>query len=901
MSTKTNSAKISLQQLESFLLAAAGTLRGSMDPSEYKEFIFGMLFIKRMSDEFDKKKDELAKKFSHLKEDAFAEIIEDKNSYGDTFFIPKQSRWHEGYVDDNKQQHPPLKDSKENIGERLNKAIDGIEDENTDVLNGVLKGNIDFNKTVGKNKRISDGTWKELIDVFNDDDFLLTNDNFEFPDLLGAAYEYLIKFFADSAGKKGGEFYTPNEVVRLLVQIIKPKENMEIYDPTVGSGGMLIQSSQYLEDQGGNPRKLVLYGQEKSGTVWSICMMNMILHNRPDAHIENGDTIEKPEHVENGQIKKFDRVIANPPFSQNYNKSEVTAVQRFPYGWAPEKGKKGDFMFVQHMIASLKPKGMMATIMPHGILFRSGIEKLIREGIVEEKIIEAIIGLPPSLFYGTSIPACILIINKNKPDELKEKIFIINADKEFGEGKSKNFLRPEDVEKIDYVFTNKIEIPNYSKLVDLSQIIDDDYNLNIRRYLDTTPAPNDEDVSSHLTGGIPISELEKNKDILQKFNFNLKTIFKTKTKTQYEFITEITDKEDLRNIIDSDSNVSKIYDSMDAKIKKWWKSASEDFSKIASSSKNKMKISEIRADLLDSLKKELLSIGILDEYQCSGVFVNWWKNSRYDLKTISSVGWSSKLLSDELLGPYFFKNENDDVKKISNEISQNEDILKKKIDEVEYEAEKDEKITPTLIKNYLSEQIKSLQEKPSDSAIKECVKLESLLENVKKPESEIKKLKTSLKSKNSEIEQKLKLKRDGTKESENYYLELIKQAKKEIQIHEKNTFDDKKDERKRKTKITKLNNDVTKLEGKIDGLNELFSSMGGKINDEETKELILTKHYQMINSELTRYINYEKRHLLSVFEQIWERYSSSLDVLESNRNSNKKELDKFLTGLHYFD
>jgi type I restriction enzyme M protein len=477
----TPDAKLTVDALERYLWSAADILRGSIDSSDYKGFIFGVLFLKRLSDRFDEECEALV---------VDGDDPEDRDNH--QFFVPKKARW------------PEIQRTATNVGESLNKACSAIEGANTS-LEGVLAG-VDFNDE----RKLGDARNRDVVLgrlVQNFSKITLKNANLAEPDMLGRAYEYLIEKFADDAGKKGGEFYTPKKVVELIVELLAPTEKMRICDPTCGSGGMLIECAHYLQRHGKNARNLSLFGQEKNLGTWAICKMNMLLHGLPDARIEKGDTIRDPKLRDGGELMLFDRVIANPPFSLDEWGREVAENDphgRFSFGVPPKS--YGDFAFLQHMVATTNKAGMVGVVMPHGVLFRGGAEGEIRRGLLQQDFVEAIVGLPQNLFYGTGIPAVVVVLSRSKPAPRRRKVLFIEGSRDFGPGTNQNKLRNDDVAKIVSTFRGFKDVDKYARVVGLDEIEKNDFNLNLSRYVETANAAEKVDVAHALA---KLRDLEK--------------------------------------------------------------------------------------------------------------------------------------------------------------------------------------------------------------------------------------------------------------------------------------------------------------------------------------------------------------------------------------------------------
>ncbi|WP_420125876.1 type I restriction-modification system subunit M [Longimicrobium sp.] len=451
-------SKLTLQQLEAHLWGAADILRGSIDSGDYKHYIFGLLFFKRLSDVWEEEYEERIAQYGD------EELAADPDEH--RFHIPAGAFWKD------------IRKHSTNIGEHLNSAFHAIEDANLR-LKGVFQ-DVDFNNK----ERFPDDALERLLQHF--EKYRLRNADVE-ADMLGNAYEYLIAEFADDAGKKGGEFYTPKMVVRLIVECLRPQEGMSVYDPACGSGGMLLEAVHYMERNGKNPKSLHLFGQERNLNTWAIAQMNLFLHDLGDFDVRRGDTLRDPKHVLPGGkgLMTFDRVLANPPFSlkdwghEVWSKGDKWA--RDAYGSPPKS--YGDLAFVQHMLGSLKADGMLGVVLPHGVLFRGGTEGTIREGLLKDDLVEAVIGLGSNLFYGTGIPACILILHRNKPADRKGRVLFVHGADEMVPGKNQHTLSQTNVDRLAGVFHAFVDEERFSRVATLEEIAGNDYNLNITRYV----------------------------------------------------------------------------------------------------------------------------------------------------------------------------------------------------------------------------------------------------------------------------------------------------------------------------------------------------------------------------------------------------------------------------------
>jgi type I restriction enzyme M protein len=589
---------IKKSQLYSSLWASCDELRGGMDPSQYKDYILTLLFMKYVSDKADKS-------------GALIEVPEG-GSFADMV---------------------ALKGDKE-IGDKINKIIGRLADAND--LKGVID-QADFNDEgkLGTGKEMQD-TLSKLVAIFDGLDFRANRA--EGDDLLGDAYEYLMRNFATESGKSKGQFYTPAEVSRIMAQVIGLDHASEldqptVYDPTCGSGSLLIKAADAA-----NSSKLAIYGQEMDVATWALARMNMILHGHPTAELWRGNTLASP-HFKNkdDRLKTFDYAVANPPFSakawsSGLNPSE-DEFDRFEYGIPP--AKNGDYAFLLHLIASLKSKGKGAIILPHGVLFRGNKEAGIRRNLVSRGLIKGIIGLPANLFYGTGIPACIVVIDKENA-HARTGIFMIDASKGFIKDGNKNRLRAQDIHKIVDVFNRQVEMPRYSRMVPVSEIASpaNDYNLNLPRYIDSSEPEDLHDLDAHLNGGIPNRDIDALDAYWKVFPSLRAALFKDNGRPGYSDARVETNE--VKPTILACREFTKFSEQI-KKVMDAWCEAHEPRLKA-------LKVNDLPREVINALSEDLLARftnqPLLDRYNVYQRLMDYWAETMQDdVYLIAGDGW----------------------------------------------------------------------------------------------------------------------------------------------------------------------------------------------------------------------------------------------------------------------
>ncbi|ENG11889.1 type I restriction-modification system subunit M [Escherichia coli] len=601
-------------ELYSSLWASCDELRGGMDASQYKDYVLTMLFMKYVSDKY--------------KGDPYGMIV-----------VPQGASFDDMVA---------LKGDKE-IGDKINKIISALAEEND--LKGVIDV-ADFNDEdkLGKGKEMIDRLSK-LIGIFEGLD--LSANRADGDDLLGDAYEYLMRHFATESGKSKGQFYTPAEVSRIMAKIIginaQTPQDATVYDPTCGSGSLLLKASDEA------PRGLSIFGQEMDNATSALARMNMILHNNATAKIWKGNTIADPQWKEaNGQLKTFDFAVANPPFSNKNWTSGINPQEdefgRFSWGIPPEKN--GDYAFLLHIIKSLKSTGKGAVILPHGVLFRGNAEARIRENLIKQGYIKGIIGLPANLFYGTGIPACIIVIDKEhaqqralsatgEASDTESGIFMVDASKGFAKDGNKNRLRSQDIHKIVDVFTKQLELPRYSRMVPLSEIAGNDYNLNIPRYIDSSEPEDLHDLSAHLQGGIPNRDIDALERYWQGFPSIRATLFEHAREGYSKALVKASEVKS--TILNHDEFKTFAAQSL-VPFTEW--AQRSNLHAIAQDESPKQIIHRISEDLLQSYAQTPL----LSKYDIYQILMDYWAESMQDdVYVLVQDGWPAGNVLRELV------------------------------------------------------------------------------------------------------------------------------------------------------------------------------------------------------------------------------------------------------------
>ncbi len=591
---------IKKSDLYSSLWASCDELRGGMDASQYKDYVLVMLFVKYVSD-----------KYAGV---PYAPItIPEGASFADMVKLK----------------------GKDDIGDQINKKIiTPIADANK------LADMPDFNDSskLGSDKEMVDRL-TSLIAIFENKALDFSKNRADDDDILGDAYEFLMRHFATESGKSKGQFYTPAEVSKILAKIIginkdNSTSDTTAYDPTCGSGSLLLKVGEEAE------KSITLYGQEKDSATSGLARMNMILHNNPTAEIKQGNTLAKPLFVnEHGGLKTFDYVVANPPFSDKRWENGVDAVNdphsRFT-GFGVPPSKNGDYAYLLHIVRSLKSVGKGACILPHGVLFRGNAESEIRKNLIRKGYIKGIIGLPANLFYGTGIPACIILVDKEDA-AARKGIFMVDASRGFMKDGNKNRLRNMDLHKIVDVFNKQTEIAKFSRMVSVSEIEKNEFNLNIPRYIDSQEKEDLQDIAAHLQGGVPVIDVEAMKEYWTVFKGLKKSLFKTTSRDDYYDLC--VKKEDIKETIFTHDEFTSYMSRMDEVFNEFRNNTVSKLKNLESGFKPKELVHELSEDLLE----RYAGLNLIDKYDVYQHLMNYWEETLQDDSYIITIdGWKAE-------------------------------------------------------------------------------------------------------------------------------------------------------------------------------------------------------------------------------------------------------------------
>ncbi|MGW0333539.1 N-6 DNA methylase [Streptomyces sp. NPDC003011] len=617
-------APLSLAQLERHLLAAADLLRGPLSAHEYQNYLLPLLFLKHASDEYDATRTRIkaaatAQGSSPEQAADFADSPAAHERAG-SLYVPPAARW--GH----------LAGAADRIAEsRLAPALAAMATAHPQLTDAFA--HLDFTKIGGREGAHADRRLRALIDHFSA--VPLHKAALAYPDMIGAAYETLLGNF--SSASAGGEFYTPGPVVQLMTELARPAADARVYDPCVGSGGMLIQAAQYVTEHSGGVEHLKLAGQDTNPRTTVLAAMNLLLHGARHFDLRTGDTLAEPQHGTD-----FDLVLSNPPFSMDYSRATIAAPsERMPYGMTAEKGR-ADWMFVQHMLYSVRGRGgSVFTVLPHGVLFRDGTEAKIRSALLEADVIEAVIALPAGLFTNTSVPACVLVLRSPgvKRPELRGRVLFINADREYRAERARNVMLPQHIEKVTAAFHAAVDVSGFARVVDRRELADNDDNLNIRRYVDNSPPPEPQDVRAHLYGGMPRAEVDAHQPLLEAYGLSAHDLFveRPDDPDYLDFLPE-GERPDTARL---NAMVAPRETGFLAAFTTWWEGGADGFDTLAGRDRSAAgHVGEVREKLLASLLAQLTAIGPLDRHGLAGAFASWWHASRTDVSCLMHNGYA---------------------------------------------------------------------------------------------------------------------------------------------------------------------------------------------------------------------------------------------------------------------